>query len=86
MKLTTSAKVMVYKTMENKFTGKDGKEVTSYRVVVESDDGVADLPCTEEVVKKVKPMTECELIFAYRESVYNNKIEKSIRVADVVAK
>ena len=86
MKLTVNAKKMVYKTMENKFTGKDGKEVTSYKIVIDTDDGVAEMPCSEEVVKKIKPMKECELVLAYRESVYNNKVEKSIRVTDVVVK
>ncbi len=86
MKLTTSAKKMVYKTMENRFTGKDGKEVVSYKIAIETDDGIGEMPCTEDVVKKVKPMTECELVFLYRESVYNNIVEKSIKVTDVVAK
>ncbi len=86
MVLTVNAKKMVYKTMTNNWKDRNGKEQTSYKVAIETDDGIAELPCTEDVVKKVKPMTECELVLAYRESVYNNQVEKSIRVTDVVAK
>lgn len=83
MTLTLGMKAVVINVKENEFTDRDGKAVKSYKVAIEQNGEVASIPCTEEVYKDAKPLTENNLFVTYSESTFDGRVRQSLRVTGV---